>query len=117
MLRTGGAIVGGGTAAIINPLATPAGIAGGIAAVDLYIAEDEIEEKEEQIKALTMGDVESYMDVAKKGILEQIYDLILLVGGFVLLFFGASWFYTWKRKRAALPFYADMAKIKDKLEL
>ena len=116
MMRTGGAIVGGGAAALLNPIAAPAGIAGGIAVVDLMLQEEELEEQKEQIKALTMGDVHSVVDTAQKGILERIYDLIKLVGIGVGLFFLGSWLWTHKRKKVALQYYSLISDIEQKVK-
>ena len=116
LMRSGGAIIGGGALALVNPVAAPAGVVGGIAAVDLVLQEDEIEEKEEQIKALTMGDVEGVVNKTKGHIFEEVYNLLKLIGLGVGLFFLAQFLWTNKRKKYAEKYYSVVDELKEKLE-
>ena len=105
MVRTSGAVLGGGTTALINPLAIPVGIAGGIAAADLYLQEETIEEQQEQIKSLTMGDVENYTQSFGDKILDQIYGILKFIGVVCGLVFLIQFLYTRKRKKFAEKYY------------
>jgi hypothetical protein len=111
LLRTGGALVGGGAGALAGPPGIAVGVGAGIAAVDLYLQEDEIQEKEEQIKALTMGDIHSVVNTAEKGIIGQIYDLGILVIIGISLFFLGSFLYTLKRRNKGEAFYSRIKKL------
>ena len=117
MVRLGAAMSGAAAGALGGPSTAAVGAGVGVAAADLYLQEDEIEEQEEQIKALTIGDVTGALDVAQEGILDQVYSLIKLVVLAIIVFVSLSLLYTWKRKKAAMTFYDDLLKIKDKLEL
>jgi hypothetical protein len=116
LMRSGGALAGGSLGWLGGPVGVPIGVTGGIAAVDLILQEDEIEEQEEHIKALTMGDVEGYVSQTTNGVLAQVYNWLKVLISIVTVGFFGSWLYTARRKKVAQPFYDMVEELKEKIK-
>lgn len=103
-----------GTGASLGSLAGPPGAAAGAmigsASADIILQNKENKDLKQEIKNLTINDVQGYTEP----LVDKIYTLIKIIAGVVLIGFIISWLYTYKRKQFAQKFYKIVEDINEK---